>query len=65
MTDDWITTSDASTITGYHPEHLRRLMREGMIRGRKFGIVWQVSRISLMKYLKNVSKKTDGRWGPK
>jgi hypothetical protein len=34
MTDDLITTSDASEITGYHPERLRELIREGKIEGR-------------------------------
>jgi hypothetical protein len=65
MDDDWITTSDASAITGYHPEHLRRLVRDGKVIGRKFGILWQVSRKSLIKYMNKATKKTDKRWGPK
>lgn len=55
----WITTAEAAQLTGYNNEHIRRLVRSGKIRGRKFGIVWQVDRTSVLKYLEN-----EGR-GPK
>ena len=62
MTDDWITTTDASKISGYHPEYLRQLIRGGKVLGRKFGIVWQVSKESLMEYLRNAENLSDRRW---
>ncbi len=65
MTDDWITTTDASKFSGYHPEHLRELIREGKVEGRKFGIVWQVNKKSLIQYLSEATKNPDRRWGPK
>ena len=63
--DDWITTSEASRFSGYHPEHLRRLIRSRKIRARKFGIVWQVSKTSLSRYLEEAEKSEDKRHGPK
>jgi hypothetical protein len=65
MEDEWITTRDAEAMTGYHPEHLRRLVREGKVTGQKFGILWQVSKKSLLKYLNEASNMDDKRWGPK
>ncbi len=59
MEEDWITTAEASRLTGYNNEHVRRLVRSGKVKARKFGIVWQVDRKSLMDYF-----KSEGR-GPK
>ena len=65
MIDDWITTREATELSGYHPDHLRRLIRAGNIKARKFGIVWQVSRQSLLEYLQEAEDSTDKRRGPK
>lgn len=64
MPQDWLTISQAVELSGYHPEHLRELMRDGKIAGQKFGIVWQISRESLLKYLKAARKSGDKRRGP-
>lgn len=64
MTVDWITTREAVELSGYHPDHLRRLIRAGDVDARKFGIVWQVSRQSLLTYLKEAQDSTDKRRGP-
>ena len=63
--DVWITTTEAAEISGYHPEHIRRLIRQQKIAARKFGIVWQVNRNSIIRYLKKAKASSDGRWGPK
>lgn len=65
MEEDWITTEEAVELTGYNPLHIRRLVRAGKINGRKFGSVWQISRLSLLDYLKSATKSKDKRWGPK
>ncbi len=65
MADDWITTKEAAEFSRYHPDHLRRLIRAGEIEARKFGIVWQVSRQSLLAYLEAAKQSQDKRWGPK
>jgi excisionase family DNA binding protein len=64
MAEDWITTAEAAKISGYHQEHLRRLLKQNKIEGRKFGIVWQVSQRSLQKYLDRMAKLGKRR-GPK
>jgi len=64
MADDWITTEEAARLSGYHQEHIRRLIRSGELKGRKFLIVWQVSRSSLKSYLRKQEKKGEKR-GPK
>ncbi len=64
MADDWITTREAAKLSGYHQEHIRRLIRAREVKGRKFLIVWQVSRTSFMAYLKKQQRRGEKR-GPK
>ena len=63
--DDWITTQEAAELSGYHVNHLRRLIRQGLIKAQKFGPVWQISRQSLVIYVVDSKKSGDGRRGPK
>lgn len=63
--DDWITTNEASALSGYHPDHLRRLIRAGLVKARKFGIVWQVERKSLLAYMRAAEESEDKRRGAK
>ncbi len=65
MPDDWITTTEAAGLSGYHPERVRELIRDGKIEARKFGTIWQVSQSSLLAYVKAAKKTDDKRWGPK
>lgn len=65
MDDEWITTSQAAELSGYHPEYLRELIRTVKIHGRKFGIVWQISKQSLLAYLSDSQGADDKRRGPK
>jgi len=46
--------------SGYDPEHIRRLIRDGEIKARKFSIVWMVDRKSLEGYVKKAQT-----WGKK
>ena len=62
---DWITVSQAAELSGYNEEHIRRLLRDGLILGRKFGIVWQVKHASIIAYLKKAQSSEDKRHGPK
>jgi excisionase family DNA binding protein len=64
MADDWITTRQAVQISAYHADTIRELIREGRIKGKKFGEVWQVSHKSLSAYLREQSKRGEKR-GPK
>ena len=65
MSSRWITTDEAVEISKYHPIHMRRLLRQKKIRGRKFGRTWQVSKASLLDYIKQSQSSTDKRRGAK
>jgi hypothetical protein len=62
--DDWISVADAAQIAGYHEESIRRLIREKKIQARKFVTVWQVSRTSLLAYVRYAALLGNHR-GPK
>jgi excisionase family DNA binding protein len=62
--EDWITTAEACKLSGYHVDHVRRLLRSGEVKGRKWGSAWQVSRQSLKDYLKRMKQQGERR-GPK
>ena len=61
MAEEWITVQDAVNLSGYHADHVRKLIREDRIKGRKFVTVWQVSRTSLDAYLREQSKRGEKR----
>ena len=54
--DEWLTVNEAAKLSGYHPEHVRRLIREGEVSAKKFSIVWMVNRESLLAYTKSQKK---------
>jgi hypothetical protein len=66
MADDreWITVSDAVKLSGYNEEHITRLCRQGKIEAKKYSIVWQVNRNSLLSYISDIEKLGNKR-GPK
>ena len=57
----WITTSEAAELTGYNTEYLRWLIRRGEVKARKFGVIWQVSRSSLLQYQRRAEGSSDKR----
>ena len=61
---DWITTVEAAELSGYHPDYIRKLLQAGRIKAQKFGLVWQVSRTSVLAYVRQVEKLGERR-GPK
>ena len=61
---EWISVTDAAKLTGYHPDHLRELIREGKVKARKIVTVWQIDRASLSAYVRKVEKMGAKR-GPK
>ncbi len=63
--DDWITSTEALEITGFNPDYLRRILRGGKVVARKWGREWQVSKSSLLKYLRSAEKSPDKRRGPR
>ena len=63
--DDWITTQEAAELSGYHADHLRRLIRAGEIRAKKLSFLWLVHRQSLLDYMAQAEQSGDKRRGPK
>ena len=41
---DLCTTEEAAEILGYHPAHVRRILRQGVIKGHNFNGVWMIDR---------------------
>ena len=39
-----LTVKEAAERLGYHPNHVRRLLRTGMVKGKRFSGVWMVDR---------------------
>jgi excisionase family DNA binding protein len=58
---EWLTVQEAAKLSGYNPEHIRRLVRENKIQARKFSIVWMVNRVSLLAYLEKVQSMGEKR----
>jgi excisionase family DNA binding protein len=61
---NFLSVNEAAELSGYHPEHIRRLIREGKIKAQKFASVWQVDRYSLQIYMRKVENLGEKR-GPK
>jgi excisionase family DNA binding protein len=59
--DEWLTVNDAAKLSGYHAESIRELIRQGKIRARKFSIVYQVNRESLLAYVAKAKTKGEKR----
>jgi excisionase family DNA binding protein len=49
--EEWLTTFEASRISNYELDYIRKLIRAGKIKGRKWGQSWQVNRQSLLDFL--------------
>ena len=62
--NDWLTTEEAAHLSGYHIEHVRRLIRAGVIGAKKWGRDWMVNRQSMVEYLKQ-TENLGKRRGPK
>lgn len=61
---DYITADEAAEISGYHVNYIRRIMRQGKVKGRKTALVWLIERDSLQAYLILVARLGTSRFGP-
>lgn len=59
--EDWLTTYEAVQLSGYELDYIRKLVRAQKIIGRKWGQSWQVSRKSLLDFLKSREKQGEKR----
>ena len=58
---EWLTIHEAADLSGYHPESIRELIRQGKIKARKFSIVYQVNRSSLLSFMKKAQTMGEKR----
>jgi len=56
---------DASTLSGYSMQYIRRLLRLGHLSGIKIGQIWLVEIDSLTDYLNYALESKDQRFSPK
>lgn len=61
INDSWLTVQEAAKESGYHPEHITRLIREKKIKARKLSVIWLVARESLSAYLKRTQTMGEKR----
>ena len=64
MAEEWLTTAEAARLGGFHVVHVRKLLLSGKLKGRKWNRDWQVSRASLLAYLRAMEQRGKRR-GPK
>lgn len=57
MAEDWVTTTEAVQLTGYNQEYIRRILRTGKIKGRKWGRDWMIDRDSLIEYMRDGKRR--------
>ena len=56
---DLITLREASKISGYNPDYLGFLIREGKLRGKKVGRNWLTTREDVKYYLDNLTVRQE------
>lgn len=59
-----LSVREASRLYGYHPEHIRRLVRQGAIRARKIGLMLFINKGSIDDYVERVRGTPDRRSVP-
>jgi hypothetical protein len=67
MPTDWISSAEAAELSGYHPEHIRRLARQDQFTVTKKGMMFWIDRDSFVAFLRKTkkAKEKDKRRGPK
>lgn len=51
LNSEMITVSEASEISGYTQQHVRLLIRQGLLSARRAGGIWLIEAGSLQKYI--------------
>jgi len=61
---DYITVKIASKWSGYSDQYIRRLLRNGYLKTKRIGQIWLIEKTGFEKYLLEVKKSSDKRFGP-
>lgn len=62
---EWIDIRQASEISGYNSDYLRRVMRQGKIKAQKRGTMWWIDRDSLQAYVALMEALGEKRYDPR
>ena len=61
--DNWLTVYEAAKLLGYHPNHLRRLLRKGSVSGwKQRNRYWAISRREVERVMDQQTER--GRFYP-
>jgi excisionase family DNA binding protein len=64
---EWASVSikEASQMTGYNEEYLRRLIRQGKLEAVRVGPIYLIRLSDLRRYVEEMAGTADGRAGPR
>lgn len=61
---EYVSVDEAAEITGYAPDHIRRLLRQKKIRALKKGLMWWIELDSLQEYKKTMDELGTDKFFP-
>jgi excisionase family DNA binding protein len=61
----WITTQEAAELSGFHPEYVRWLARQGKIGAEKKGRDWWIGRAASQAYLQTIEALGSQEFDPR
>jgi excisionase family DNA binding protein len=61
---EWVSVTEAREKTGYSDRHIRLLLRENTIKGRKTGGIWLVDLDDLLQYKRQMDELGTKRYDP-
>ena len=62
---DYLSVSQASELSGYNQQYIRRLLRRGFFRTKRIGQIWLIEKSEFISYVDNARQSVDYRFGPK
>jgi len=61
---DWLSVTEASKVSGYHPNHLRHLIHEGELIAVRKGLMWLIEPESLNNYVARMKRLGTSKHDP-
>jgi excisionase family DNA binding protein len=61
---EWITTSEASLLTGYATAYFRQLIKRGRLQARKRGRDWFLDKVEVLAYADEMERLGEQKYNP-
>jgi len=61
---EWITTKEAAELTGYSTSYLRKAISRGLLRARKRGRDWFLSKAEVLAYAEKMKRLGTAKHDP-